>query len=159
MSTEGLVLPFMIDTMKGREVATTDIPGAFLQTDYDKGDIHIKLEVAMVTLIEDLAPVYYKDFIFTDERGRMYMYAESKKAIYGTLEASLIFWGKLSKSLEEMGYQINGYDWCVMNKIIDNKQFTILWHFNYLRTSYVDPAVVSSVLAYIDAESFSRKKL
>ena len=39
-----------------------------------------------------------------------------------------------------------------MNNIIDNKQFTILWHFNYLRTSYVDPAVVSSVLADIDAE-------
>ena len=35
------------------------------------------------------------------------MYAEAKKAIYGTLEASLLFWGKLSKILEEMGYQRN----------------------------------------------------
>ena len=35
------------------------------------------------------------------------MYAEAKKAVYGTLEASLLFWGKLSKILEEMGYQIN----------------------------------------------------
>ena len=33
------------------------------------------------------------------------MYAESNKDIYGTLEASLLFWEKLSKSLEEMGYQ------------------------------------------------------
>ena len=33
------------------------------------------------------------------------MYAEAKKAVYGTLEASLLFWGKLSKSLEEMGDQ------------------------------------------------------
>ena len=33
------------------------------------------------------------------------MYAEAKKSIYGTLEASLLFWAKLSKSLEEMGYQ------------------------------------------------------
>ena len=39
------------------------------------------------------------------------MYAEDKKAIYVTLEESLLFWGKLSKSLEEMGYQINEYDW------------------------------------------------
>ena len=39
-----------------------------------------------------------------------------------------------------------------MNKIIDNKQCTILWHVDDLKTSHVDPAVVSSVLADIDAE-------
>ena len=37
------------------------------------------------------------------------MYAEARKDIYGTLEASLLFWTKLSKSLEEMGYQRNKY--------------------------------------------------
>ena len=42
----------MIDAMEGREVATTNIPVSFLKTDYDKGDIHIKLEGAMVTLLE-----------------------------------------------------------------------------------------------------------
>ena len=76
----------------------------------------------MVTLLEDIEPEYYKDFIFTYKLGRKCMYAEANKAIYGTLEASLLFWAKLSKSLEEMGYQKNEYDWCVMNKIIDNKQ-------------------------------------
>ena len=35
------------------------------------------------------------------------MYAEAKKSIYGTLEASLLFCTKLSKILEEMGYQRN----------------------------------------------------
>ena len=79
------------------------------------------------------------------------MYAEAKKAIYRTLEASLLFWAKLSKILEEMGYQRNEYEWCVMNKIIDNKQCTILCHVDELNTSHVDPAIVSSVLADIDA--------
>ena len=46
----------MIDIMEGREVATSDIIGAFLQTNYDKGDIHIKLEGAMVTLLEEIYP-------------------------------------------------------------------------------------------------------
>ena len=80
------------------------------------------------------------------------MYAEAKNAIYGTLEASLLFWGELSKSLEEMGYQRNEYDWCVMNSIIDKKQCTIIWNVDDLNTSHVEPAVVSSVLADIDAE-------
>ena len=97
----------IIDAMEGRDVATADIPGAFLQTDYNKVDIHIKLEGAMVTLLEDIDPEYYKDFIYTDKCGRKCMYEEAKKAIYGTLEASLLFWAKLSKILEEMGYQRN----------------------------------------------------
>ena len=61
MYTEGLMLSCMIDVMEGREVATSDIPGAFLKTDYDKGDIHIKLEGAMVALLEEIEPEYYKD--------------------------------------------------------------------------------------------------
>ena len=46
----------MIDAMEVQEVATADITEAFLQTDYDKGDIHIKLEGDMVTLLEDIDP-------------------------------------------------------------------------------------------------------
>ena len=80
------------------------------------------------------------------------MYSEAKKTIYGILESSLLFWGKLSKSLGEMGYQRNENDWCVMNKIIDNKQCTILWHVDDLKTSHVDPAIISSIIADIDAE-------
>ena len=39
-----------------------------------------------------------------------------------------------------------------MNRIIDNKKWTILWHVDNLKTSHVDPAVVSSGIADIDAE-------
>ena len=105
----------------------------------------------MVTLVEDIDPEYYKDFIYTDKRTRKCMYAESKKDIYGTLEASLTFWAKLSKRLEEMGYHRNEYNWCVMKDINDNKQCTIIWHVDDLNTSHVDPTIVSSVLADIDA--------
>ena len=98
VSTDAIIISCMIDAMEGQEVETTDTPGAFLQTDYDKGDINIKLEGAMVTLLEETDPEYYKDFIYTDKRGRKCMYAESKKAFYGTLEASLIFWGNFQKA-------------------------------------------------------------
>ena len=106
----------------------------------------------MVPLLEDIDLEYYKYFIYTYKLRRKCMYAESKKSIYGTLEVSLLFWVKLSKILEEMGYQRNEYEWCVMNKIIDDKQCTILWHFDDLNTSHVDPSVISSVLSDIDVE-------
>ena len=60
MSTEGLMLSCMIDTMEGREVATADIPGAFLHINYHKGDTYIKLAGAMVTLPKEINPEYYK---------------------------------------------------------------------------------------------------
>ena len=60
----------MIDAMEGREVATADIPGEFLHTDYAKVDIHTKLEGAMFTLLEETDPEYYKYFIYTYKRGR-----------------------------------------------------------------------------------------
>ena len=51
-----------------------------------------------------------------------------------------------------MGYQRNEYDWCVMNKIIYKKQFTILWHVDDQNKSNVDPDFISRVLAENDAE-------
>ena len=51
-----------------------------------------------------------------------------------------------------MRYQRNEYVWFVMNKIINDKQCMILWHVDDLKTSHVDPAVISRFLADIDAE-------
>ena len=51
-----------------------------------------------------------------------------------------------------MGYQRNEYNWCVMNKIVDDKQCNILCNVDDLKTSHVDPAIISRVLADIDAE-------
>ena len=141
----------MIDATEGWEVATNDILGAFLQTEFYKGDIHIKLEGDVVNLLEDIKPEYCKYFVYTDIHGRKYVYAEAKKAIYGTPEVSLIFWANVSKGLEEMVYQRNQYNCCVMNKIIDDKKCIMLWHVDGMKTSHVEPAFISSVLSKIDA--------
>ena len=58
VSTEGLMILCLIDAIEGQEVETSDIPGAFLQTNYYKGDIHIKLEGAMATRLEEINPEY-----------------------------------------------------------------------------------------------------
>ena len=48
-----------------------------------------------------------------------------------------------------MGYQRNEYDWCVMKKIIDNKQCTILCHVDYLKISHVDSIFFTALLTLI----------
>ena len=90
----------MIDAMEDRYVSTTEIPGAFLQTDDDKGDIYIKIKGSMANLLKDTNPACCNYFIYLYSRGNKCMYVEANKAIYGTLEASLLFWKNLYKSLE-----------------------------------------------------------
>ena len=79
----------MIDVTEVHDVATSDIPGAFLKNYHDKVDIHIKIEGWVVTLLEYIGLAYYKYFIYMNRRGRKLLYAEAQKAIYGTLEVSL----------------------------------------------------------------------
>lgn len=80
------------------------------------------------------------------------MYAELKKALYGTLDATLLFWKNLSKKLEAWGFERNPYDWCVVNKMVDGKQCTILWHVDDLKISHVDLKVVDGILEQLDGE-------
>ena len=46
------MLSSIIDAMEGRDLANADIPGALLETGYDKGYIHINMEGVMVTIIK-----------------------------------------------------------------------------------------------------------
>ena len=60
-----------------------------------------------------------------------------------------LYLNSLGVPIPILSNQRNEYDWCVMNKIIEDKQCTILWHFDDLNKSNVDPAVISSILADI----------
>ena len=115
------MLSCIIDAMEGHVSETAEISGAFQETDYEMGYIHTIMEGKMVTLLEDIDPDYYKGFIYLDICCRKWMYTEAKNAIYGTLEVSVLFCTKLSKSLDKMAYHGNKYDWYVMIKNFKGK--------------------------------------
>ena len=120
VATEDLLLIYVIDTMQQRDVATVDISGAFMQSDIEGDNVHVKLEEKMAELFVKLDPKLYRKYIH-DKNGRTVMYAKLKKAIYGTLQAAMLFWNKLSGCLEEWGFTINPYDLCVANKIANGE--------------------------------------
>ena len=91
VSTEALVLSCMIYAMEGRDVATADIPGAFLQTEYTKGDTHVRIDGTMAELLAQVDPKLYRKYIITTRKGKKVMFAETEKTMYGTLNASLLF--------------------------------------------------------------------
>ena len=89
-------------------------------------------------------------------KGKPVLYAQLRKALYGTLRAALLFWQLLSKKLVEWGFTINPYDWCVANKTINGNQCTICWHVDDLKISHVSTNVVTSVIEQLD-ESFRKE--
>lgn len=114
VSTEALFLTCLIDAMERRYVVTCDVPGAFMQADIDEL-LHIKLDGEIAELLLKVDPSYHQFAII--EKGKTVIYAELSKALYGTLQAALLFWKSLTQYLvNELGFTVNPYDWCVVNK-------------------------------------------
>jgi hypothetical protein len=137
-------------SIKGRDVATVDIPGAFMQADTDEV-VHVKFESETAEMLVKLDPKLCRKHV-KDENGKTVLCVELLKALCGTLKAALLFWKLLSSQLTSWGFEINPHDCCVANKMIDGKQCTILWHVDDLKMSHVDPGVNTKVITMIDAE-------
>jgi hypothetical protein len=150
VATEALFLTCVVEATEHRDVATYDIPGAFMQSDM-KGKVIMKLEGIMAEVIIKIDPKKYTQQV-TIENGKQVIYVILTKALYGTLQAALLFCQNLSTALEELNFKINPYDFCVANKEINGKQCTIVWHVNDLKVSHVDPKVVTTVLNLLDAK-------
>jgi nanoRNase/pAp phosphatase (c-di-AMP/oligoRNAs hydrolase) len=125
-------------------VATCDIPGAFLHADIDEV-LHMRIDGPMAKLLVNIDPDLYEPYL-TKENGKPVIYVKLEKALYGMLQAALLFWRNLSGFLMEHGFELNPYDECVANKSINGTQCTIVWHVDDLKISHVDPQVVSDVI-------------
>jgi hypothetical protein len=144
------MLSCMIDATKHRDVATCDISGAFMQSKME-GKVIMKLEGVMADLIPKIDPQQYEKHTVY-ERGKPIIYVILLKALYGTLQAALLFWENLSSQLKEWGFNLNPYDFCMANKTVNHKQCTIVWHIDDLKISHEDPRVVTTILNLLDGK-------
>ena len=99
---EAMLLTCASDAKEGQYVAVTDIPGEFLHADM-KQDVHMLLEGTIAKLIVKLEPSLYRKFVWRNKQGKPMLYVKLQKALYGTLQAALLFWRLLSDTLVEWG--------------------------------------------------------
>jgi hypothetical protein len=59
------------------------------------------------------------------KKGGQILYLCLQIALYGMIKSTLLFYRKLFKELKGMGFEINPYDPCVANKLMDGKQMTV----------------------------------
>ena len=107
----------------------TDIPGAFLHADMDSC-VHMIMEGTIAEHVAKLELAIYRKYIWHNKKGKPMLYVRLKKALYGMLQAALLFWQLLSNTLMEWGFTINPYNQCVENKQINGKQCTIICHID-----------------------------
>ncbi len=151
VSTEALFLTSAVNAKEGCKVMTIDIPGAFMHADIDKL-IHVQLEGPMIELLTRVDPQKYVTYVI-EERGKMVLYVKLKKALYGTLQAAMLFWANLMRFLTlKPGFTVNPHNRCVVNKMIDREQCTIIWHVDDLKLSHIKQEVLDDIASKLNAE-------
>lgn len=119
-----------IAAAEGRKVIAIDIGGAFLNADMSPTgiEVHMRLDRVMSTMLVQLDPSYEK---FRDVNDTVVVRLD--KALYGCVEASLLWYKDLKSKLITDGFVENPYDRCLFNKIgSSGKQISIVLHVDDL---------------------------
>ena len=149
VSTDALLMTLVIDAMEGREVATADVPGAYLQAEMDD-DVILRMTGASVDVLCQVNESY-KEFV-TEENGKKVIYLKLNRALYGCIKSAMLWYNLFSETLEKMGFVINPYDSCVANKTINGKQCTIVWYVDDLKISHMELSVIREILDVIQSK-------
>ena len=95
VSIEAMMMSCAIDAKENRYVVVSDIPGAFLHADMEE-NVNMLLEGTVAEMIIKLDPTIYRKHIWYNKHGKPMLYVQLRKALYGTLQAALLFWKLLS---------------------------------------------------------------
>jgi hypothetical protein len=147
VSTDALMSSIMIDAYERRDVATADVAGAYLHASMDDFTL-LKVEGESVDIMCDVCKEY-EEFV-TYENGKRVLYLRLLKALYGCVKSALLWYELFTGTLVEMGFELNPYDACVANKVVDGKQCTIVWYVDDNKISHVDSKVNTEVIQRIE---------
>jgi hypothetical protein len=148
VSLEAVLITATIDAYEERDVAIVDVPGAFLSADMDE-EVIMKVRGRLAELMVKAAPHIYRKYITIDANNQPILYIKLQKALYGCIRIALLFYEKLVGDLTSQGFELNPYDPCVANKIVEGSQFTLTWHVDDIKMSHKDPKEVTKVIDWL----------
>ena len=121
-----------------------DVPNTFVKIlvpqDEEDEIIITKIWGALVDIICKISPRIYKPYVMSDKKSReKILYVRMLKALYGMIIASLLYYKKLRKDIESIGFEVNTYDACVSNTMVNGKQHTVACHVDDVKSNHVYP--------------------
>ena len=152
VSQDAFFLTSLIDAVEGRDKAVTDIKGAYLNAKM-KDEVFMKIMGPEIDLFVEIDQDLAK--YIAVEKGKRVLYVQLDKALYGCVQSALLWYELYSETLADMGFELNPYDLCVANAVIEGEQCTICWYVDDNKISHVNPAVVDKVISKIE-EKFGK---
>ena len=120
-----------------KKIGKIDIKGAFIQTEMEGPSVFIQCDKNLTCLIVDVLPGNKK---FVTEKGTLY--CQLLKALYGYVQASKLWYNKLTRFLRDEGYKHSPTDPCIMRKLVGDEVFLLV--------IYVDDVLVLAPEQEID---------
>jgi hypothetical protein len=145
---DSVLITSAIDAHKGRHEITCDIPGAFLHAKLDE-EVVMLLRGQLADLMVMIEPELYGPYLFKNDKGENMLYIRMLKAMYGLLRSALLFYLKLVEDLKADRFELNEYNPCVANKMVNRSQMTVTWHVDDLKMSHKDKKVLDKFVAYL----------
>eukprot|EP00978_Attheya_sp_CCMP212_P012574 scaffold31431_cov54-Attheya_sp.AAC.6 len=141
-SIDSIIITSVIDAKQNRDVMTADVPNAFVQTEIDQSGekVIMKIRGALVDMLVEMCPEMCEEYVVVHGKAKI-LYVRTLKALYGMLVASLLYYKRFLKDITEIGFIVNPYDPCVANRQIENKQHTITWHVDDIKSSHENSKV------------------
>lgn len=149
VSLDAFLLTSMVDVMEKRDVAITDIKGAYLNAKM-KEEVIMKITGPEVRIFCNLDKSL-NEFVVL-EKGKEVLYVQLDKALYGCVQSALLWYELYSSTLEKMGFKLNPYDLCVANCEIQGKICTICWYVDDNKISHEETSVVDEVISKIESK-------
>jgi hypothetical protein len=146
--TDTIFIQSAIFAHKQRDVASCNIPGAFLQTN-NPNFVLMCLDGIFVELMVKVAPKLYRKYVTNNQKGKPILYVQLEKAVYEMKKSALLFYRKLVADLTSLSFTKNPYDPCVTKKIVDRSQMTICWHVNDLLIGHAQPNTITHFLDWL----------
>ncbi|KAG7344877.1 hypothetical protein IV203_032408 [Nitzschia inconspicua] len=72
------------------------------------------------------------------------------KALFRCVKSVLLRYNHFASTLMDMGFELNPYDPCVANKMVNGKQCTVAWYVDDNKISHIDPQVVTNVITALE---------
>jgi len=110
----------------------------------------IRYEGDSVDILCKIIPEWEK--FVTIEGGKKVLYLQLLKALYGCIKSALLWYELFVNTLQKVGFELNPYDACVANKMIEGKQCTISWYVDDNKIYHMSPAVVTKIIEYIESK-------
>ncbi len=106
---DSIMITATIDTHERWDIATVNIPGAFLHA-YNNKDTFMLLRGRLAKLMVQVDTALYRKFVIYGKNNKTLLYVKLK-AIYGLLKSNLFFYKKFLNDLEiyESQFIINPY--------------------------------------------------